>query len=116
LSPKHGQDLIAAACNIAPQAIFSEPWEARAFAMAVALCEAGQFDWPEFQCGLIEEIGEAEGHGGAVSGGADYYRRWLGALTRLLEAKGIVDAAELAARVAEAGPPPPSQDPRAKNR
>src|ERR1700758_884948 len=101
MAAKTAQDLIAAARALAPEAVFSEPWEARAFAVAVALSEAGQFEWAEFQQSLIEEIGAAEKTGRTTSGGADYYRYWLSALTRLLNAKGIVGGAELQARIAD---------------
>lgn len=114
MSTKAAEDLITAARAMAPGAVFSEPWEARAFAVAVALCEAGQFRWAEFQQSLIEEIAAVE-KGGRATNGADYYRHWLGALTRLLEAKGIVGDAELRARVATVGPPPPPQNPQAQD-
>ncbi|HTQ23212.1 MAG TPA: nitrile hydratase accessory protein [Candidatus Binataceae bacterium] len=113
---KTAEDLIAAARALAPQATFGEPWEARAFAVAVALCEAGQFQWADFQQSLIDEIAAAERAGAVTAGGADYYRHWLSALVRLLEARGIVGVAELSARIAEAGPPPPPQDPRGAHR
>jgi nitrile hydratase accessory protein len=116
VSAKTAEGLIAAARAVAPEAVFSEPWEAHAFAVAVALCEAGQFQWAEFQQKLIDEIGAAEKTGSTTSGGADYYRHWLGALTRLLNAKGIVGGAELQARVAELGPPPAPQDPHGRHR
>ncbi len=112
MSAKSTDELVAAAHALAPQAVFHEPWEARAFAVAVALCEAGCFRWAEFQQSLIEQIRDAEGTGSADPGGADYYRHWLGALTRLLAAKSIVGAAELQERIASVGPPPPPQDPR----
>ncbi|MGA8568989.1 MAG: nitrile hydratase accessory protein [Candidatus Binataceae bacterium] len=112
---KTAEDLIAAARAIAPEAVFSEPWEARAFAVAVALSETGQLQWAEFQQSLIDEIGAAEKTGRTTSGGADYYRHWLGALTRLLNAKGIVGGAELEARIADVGPPPPSQNPHGQD-
>jgi hypothetical protein len=64
---------------------------------------------------LIKEIGAAEKTGRPTSGGADYYRHWLGALTRLLDAKGIVGRAELEARIADVGPPPPSQNPHGQD-
>jgi nitrile hydratase accessory protein len=107
VSAKTAEDLIEAARAIAPGAVFSEPWEARAFAVAVALCEGGQFRWAEFQQSLIDEIAAAEKAGHATSGGGDYYHHWLDALARLLNDKGIVGGAELQARVAIAGPPPP---------
>ncbi len=112
MSTKAAENLLAAAHAMAPGAVFSEPWEARAFAVAVALCEAGQFRWTEFQQSLIDEIAAAEKAGGATGGGADYYHHWLGALTRLLDAKTIVGRAELEARVATVGPPPPPQNPQ----
>jgi nitrile hydratase accessory protein len=115
MADKTAEDLIVAARALAPEAVFSEPWEARAFAVAVALREAGQFQWAEFQQTLIEEIGESEKSGRTTSGGADYYRHWLGALTRLLNAKGIVSGAELQARIADVGPPPPSQNPHVQD-
>ncbi|MFD4609896.1 nitrile hydratase accessory protein [Streptomyces sp. NPDC058440] len=34
----------------------TEPWESRAFGMAVRLYEAGTFTWPEFQAALIARI------------------------------------------------------------
>ena len=116
MSAKSTEDLIASARTMAPEAVFSEPWQARAFAVAVALCQSGRFRWAEFQQSLIEEIRAAEHSGGKTVGGADYYGHWLGALTRLLDAKGIVDGAELQARVAEVGPPPPSQNPHGPRR
>jgi nitrile hydratase accessory protein len=115
MSAKTAEELIAAASALAPEAVFSEPWEARAFAVAVALSEAGQFQWAEFQQSLIEEIGAAEKTGRTTSRGADYYRHWLRALTRLLNAKGIVGGAELEARIADVGPPPPSQNPHGQD-
>ncbi|MEU0818426.1 nitrile hydratase accessory protein [Streptomyces mirabilis] len=36
--------------------VFSEPWESRAFGMAVALYEASAFTWPQFQSALIARI------------------------------------------------------------
>ena len=36
--------------------VFAEPWESRAFGMAVTLYEAGLFTWPQFQAALIARI------------------------------------------------------------
>lgn len=112
MNAKSIEELVAAAQTRTPEAAFKEPWEARAFAVAVALSEAGYFRWPEFQQSLIDEIQTAEAAGKAAATGTDYYNHWLGALTRLLAAKGIVGASELEARIAVVGPPPPPQDPR----
>ena len=50
--------------------VFAEPWHAQAFALAVRLSELGHFTWKE----------------------------WAAALERLVAAKGLTDAAALAAR------------------
>lgn len=71
--------------------IFAEPWQGRAFGMAVALSEAGVFAWEEFRQALIEEIGVAERAPGAF----EYYEVWLATFERLLAAKGVVSRGEL---------------------
>ncbi len=67
--------------------VFREPWEAQAFALAVALHERGVFTWPEWAAQLGEEIERAPED--------DYYRSWLAALERLVAAKRLTDAATL---------------------
>jgi nitrile hydratase accessory protein len=61
-----------------PDAPFEAPWQARAFALAVAAHEAGLFDWPEWSAALGKALE------GARPDGSDYYERWLLALERLL--------------------------------
>ncbi|MEM7346236.1 MAG: nitrile hydratase accessory protein [Chloroflexota bacterium] len=39
---------------------FEEPWEARAFGLAVALNEQGTYPWKSFSEGLAHEIGQTE--------------------------------------------------------
>lgn len=77
--------------------VFQAPWEGRAFGLAVALNEAGLYEWREFVDGLIGEIA-AEGSSG---GPETYYERWLAALERTLLARSLVTEAELGARTAE---------------
>src|SRR2546425_1086769 len=36
--------------------VFTDPWESRAFGIAVTASEAGAYDWEEFRQGLIAEI------------------------------------------------------------
>ena len=107
---KSAEDLIARARALAPEAVFGEPWEARAFAVAVALCEAGQFQWGEIPAESDCRNRRSGKTGRTTKGGTDYYLHWLDALTRLLDAKGIVLGPELEARTADVGPPPPPQD------
>jgi nitrile hydratase accessory protein len=67
-----------------PEPVFAEPWEAQAFALAVALQEHGAFTATEWAHAL----------GAQIAGGdpdASYYEHWLAALESLLDAKGLVD-------------------------
>jgi len=36
--------------------VFAEPWESRAFGLAVTLYDAGAFEWSQFQAALIAQI------------------------------------------------------------
>ena len=77
--------------------VFSEPWEAHAFALAVRLSEAGLFSWPEWASFLAQEIRAAHDRGDPDLG-PTYYHHWLGALERLCALKGLVNSAELQRR------------------
>jgi nitrile hydratase accessory protein len=74
--------------------VFREPWEAAAFAMAVALNERGLFGWDEWAVMLGEEIKAAQ-QAGHPDTGETYYRHWLAALERMVAHKGITDRAAL---------------------
>lgn len=75
--------------------VFREPWEAQAFAMAVALHERGLFSWKEWASALASQIASARAAGEADLGDT-YYRHWLRALETLVVAKGASTAADLA--------------------
>ena len=75
--------------------IFREPWEAHAFAMAVACQQRGLFTWPEWVATLAEEIRRAQAAGDPDTG-ETYYRHWLAALERLASEKAAADPASLA--------------------
>ena len=68
--------------------IFREPWEAQAFAMAVALHERGVFGWTEWAEALAGEIRRAQVAGDPDTGDT-YYRHWLAALEAIVVRKGI---------------------------
>ena len=74
--------------------VFAEPWESRAFAMAVALCEAGVFTWREFQAALIARIARQDD----ASTRWCYYEHWLGALEDVLGGQGAAAADDVTAR------------------
>jgi len=75
--------------------VFAEPWEAQAFAMALALHERGLFTWNEWTAVLGNEIKRAQA-GGDPDTGETYYRHWLAALERIVAEKGVANAAVLA--------------------
>jgi nitrile hydratase accessory protein len=74
--------------------VFAQPWEARAFALAVALCEADRYAWDEFRRRLINAVGEAP-----EDDGTGYYRVWLASLERLVQDMGFVTSAEMMDRI-----------------
>jgi nitrile hydratase accessory protein len=77
--------------------VFEAPWEGRAFGMAVALSELGEYDWESFRQRLIATISDADAEEPADAA-SPYYQRWLAALESLLAESGLIDEAELAER------------------
>jgi len=77
--------------------VFNAPWEAQAFAMAVALHEQGVFAWKEWSDTLAEVIGEVKARGEPDTG-EHYYGHWLTALERIVTRKALVGENELARR------------------
>ena len=71
--------------------VFREPWEAQAFAMALALHDKGLFTWPEWAATLGEEIKRAQAAGDPDTG-ETYYHHWLATLERIVAAKGVTTA------------------------
>jgi nitrile hydratase accessory protein len=74
--------------------VFRAPWQAQAFAMALALYERGLFTWPEWAQALADRIQMAPAQPGEDAGDA-YYRQWLETLEGMVAAKGASTAAEL---------------------
>src|ERR1700712_3912815 len=68
--------------------VFREPWEAQAFAIALALHARGLFTWSEWAASLADEIRRAQASGDPDTG-ETYYRHWLANLERLIAAKGV---------------------------
>ena len=71
----------------ADERAFDQPWELRAFALAVAAHESGQYEWNEFQRALIEAIQRWESEGDTPW---SYYQHWLTALESVLADKGVL--------------------------
>jgi nitrile hydratase accessory protein len=74
--------------------VFREPWEAQAFAMALALHERGVFTWTEWAAALASEIKRAQAAGDPDTG-ETYYRHWLATLEKLISAKGVATSETL---------------------
>jgi nitrile hydratase accessory protein len=98
-STNHAARVAAAAMPGLPRdeggPVFREPWEAQAFALAVALNARGVFTWTEWAATLGEEIKRAQTAGDPDLGNT-YYRHWLAALERILAQKGLASEAVLA--------------------
>ncbi len=67
--------------------VFREPWEAKAFALALGLHARGLFTWNEWAAALADEIRKAQAAGDADRGDT-YYRHWLATLERMVAGKG----------------------------
>lgn len=80
--------------------VFGAPWEAQAFALALALHERGEFTWSEWTQTLAAVIGEVRRRG-EPDLGDQYYRHWLTALERITSAKRLVTADALSRRQRE---------------
>jgi nitrile hydratase accessory protein len=75
--------------------VFSEPWQAQAFALTLRLHERGVFAWAEWAQYLSQAIREAQQQGDPDLGDT-YYTHWVSALERLMVDKGIAPPMALA--------------------
>mgnify|MGYP000894231008 CR=1 FL=1 len=74
--------------------VFTAPWQAQAFAMALSLQQKGVFTWGEWATMIGEEIRKDQA-GGDPDTGETYYQHWLATLERMVIAKGLTDAYRL---------------------
>jgi nitrile hydratase accessory protein len=88
---------------------FAEPWQSRAFGVAVALFEDGVFTWPDFQAALVARIDAWEAD--PVHCDWSYYQHWLGALEDVVAGE-VVQADEVTARAQELAVRPAGHDHR----
>jgi len=77
--------------------IFSEPWQAEAFALAVQLSAQRYFSWKEWTSTLAGELTSAAERG-EPDDGSRYYHCWLAALERLVVTKQLSDPATIRIR------------------
>ena len=90
--------------------VFAEPWESRAFGMAVSLSEQGVFAWDTFRDRLVARIAAWEAEAGPDAPGFRYYTCWLAALEDVLVASGRLAADEVAAHSAVLAARPAGHD------
>lgn len=81
-------------CGTDDDRAFAEPWQVRAFALALALSERGLFSLRDFQAALIGRIISSE-KSQCIFGTADYYTRWIEAMEDLLGQKGMLPSDRL---------------------
>jgi nitrile hydratase accessory protein len=75
--------------------VFTAPWQAQVFAMAITLRERRLFTWPEWAAALAAEIERAQAAGDPDRGDS-YWHHWLAALERLVAERGAATPAALA--------------------
>jgi nitrile hydratase accessory protein len=92
--------------------VFTEPWESRAFGMAVALVDAGAFTWDAFRDRLVARIATWEAEHGDEDPGFRYYACWLDALEDVLVVGGVLATADVASRSARFTERPAGHDHR----
>lgn len=86
-------DKLIEAARLDPDHVFSAPWEARAFALALKLSESGHFTWDEFRQHLIAEVGASDrirARDGTSDQG-EYYEHFLRALERIVQEKKVAE-------------------------
>jgi nitrile hydratase accessory protein len=71
---------------------FAAPWEARTFALAVALVERLELPWDAFRSRLIEQI--------TIDPERPYYESWAIALESLVLSLGLTTEGDITARTA----------------
>ena len=70
-----------------PEQPFAAPWQAQAFALAVALNEAGWLDWSDW----------SRAFGTTRADEGDYFADWVATLERILAERGVALPAEMGA-------------------
>ena len=94
IAARRATDAVPSIPRDADGPVFGAPWQAQAFAMALALHARGLFTWPEWAAMLAEEIRRAQA--AATLTRRTYYWHWLATLERMVAAKGVATEATLA--------------------
>jgi nitrile hydratase accessory protein len=89
--------------------VFAEPWESRAFGLAVTLHDAGAFTWDDFRDHLVARIADWE-RSHPEGECFRYYACWLRALESVVADRGLVAPDELTARATALAERPAGHD------
>ena len=89
--------------------VFAEPWESRAFGLAVTLHDSGAFTWDDFRDHLVARIADWE-RSHPAGECYSYYRCWLHALESVVQDRGLVGAGEVTGRAGELAERPAGHD------
>lgn len=82
----------------AEQPVFTEPWQAQAFALALALQQEGLVAAGEWTEALTAAIKRAQQEGDPDLGDS-FYEHWLSALDELVREKQFADSEEITERM-----------------
>lgn len=87
----HGRAILNPPDAPQPEQPFTEPWQARVFALTVAMNEAGHFAWVQWADVFGRHLqGTRDGAGG-------YWRAWAAALEEMLARQGVAGEGDVAA-------------------
>ena len=95
---KGGRDALPRNCE---SLLFEEPWQGRAFGMALALANAKAYQWESFRQSLISTIGNWDQTHEASDPTWNYYEQWLSAFEKLVLGSGLISPEELDHRTEE---------------
>ncbi|RKF17096.1 nitrile hydratase accessory protein [Roseovarius spongiae] len=79
--------------------LFRAPWQARIFALIVALAQAGRLPWRAFQARLAAEITEMETKGAPEGVEDGYFDCWLRAAGEAMSQQRLIAPGEVDAQI-----------------
>lgn len=90
------------------EVVFDEPWQSRAFGVAVSLADSGSLEWRDFQAALIRSVEAAMANGDDSGIPSVYWSCWLDALGSVVGA--TISASTWSARCGELADRPAGHD------
>ena len=105
-----------AQANTAPprdngELVFEQPWESRAFGLAITMAEAGLFSWDQFREHLSARIAQWESESGDEQAHDwSYYECWLDALEQIVVERGVLETGAVSERAGALSERAPGHD------